>query len=980
MLGMDSNWWVLKTDFRLPTEDEMRALVSPEQCCAYYSMIAAEQRLKDAGYGEKSLFAAEDENDDDLQLKMDDEIKAAPWNTTRAFIAAMKGKCLLQLHGVADPTGCGEGFSYVRVPNKPQISKEEQQKEPPPKKTVTGTDADLRRLPLNQAKNILRKNGVPEDEIKKLSRWEVIDVVRTLSTEQAKAQGAEGMSKFARGNRFSIAEHQERYKEDCQRVFELQNRILSSIEELSTDEDESEEDDSDIDEMGKNIENMLSNKKTSQQLSHEKEEAERRELQKLILGEDSNQGDEKRKKKIGDDDDESMSMSSSIGRILKIYRTFKNDDGKEYVSIEIVRKPAIIDTYVRIRQTKDNEYIRKFATALDEQQKEEKRREKRRIQEQLRRLKRNEDREKFHSGRKGHRDQSRDDSHSFFDFNPDSPSKDAPGYSSPHSRPESEMVELTPTGRKKKEPKIKKPKKEKDIKMKCGACGGVGHMKTNRACPLFRNRDGVSLPSVQVAMTVEEEEEEERMALDQDSLVKVDETKVVLSKKLWNHAEDMRRKTLVLKVPKELMKRKRRVGTSDHCDYLQRPEYKAANRRRTDPLVTLSTIFDNVLNEIKDMEGTTLFWQPVNAKQVPDYYKIVTQPMDIQTMRKKCRDKQYPSRGELLIDLGQMVTNSILYNGPNSVLTGTARRMLEVAEERFKEKEDKLTRLEKAINPLLDDNDQVALSYIFDKIVEKLKAIPESWPFHVPVDKKKIKNYYDTIEKPMDIETLKKFVKLNKYSTREEFLADVELIFKNSYQFNGPESQYTKKAEDIVQEAKNAVAEQEEQIGMLEQAIATTKEAALEAADNESVVTGGDDGLSRCPSAVPSDEYMDYDDTNSQGGLLRSRDNDTPVERDLEMTPEPESGEDSDTGGHSRLQPAEDEIVDENYDPEEFLLERFNQPPPAPAPVEREDSPEPDFPSAGSAYAQPPTSAANPYSYPPQTPAREDGEDDGLWF
>src|SRR2546423_1286527 len=117
----------------------------------------------------------------------------------------------------------------------------------------------------------------------------------------------------------------------------------------------------------------------------------------------------------------------------------------------------------------------------------------------------------------------------------------------------------------------------------------------------------------------------------------------------------MRRKTLVLKVPKELMRRKRRAGTVEHCDYLQRPEYKSANRRRTDPSVTLSTIFDNILADIKEMEGTTLFWQPVNAKQVPDYHKIVTQPIDIQTMRKKCRDKLYPSRRELLADLEQMV-------------------------------------------------------------------------------------------------------------------------------------------------------------------------------------------------------------------------------------------------------------------------------------------------------------------------------------
>ena len=44
--GSDSNWWVLKPDYRLPSEDEMRAMVSPEQCCAYYSMLATEQRLK----------------------------------------------------------------------------------------------------------------------------------------------------------------------------------------------------------------------------------------------------------------------------------------------------------------------------------------------------------------------------------------------------------------------------------------------------------------------------------------------------------------------------------------------------------------------------------------------------------------------------------------------------------------------------------------------------------------------------------------------------------------------------------------------------------------------------------------------------------------------------------------------------------------------------------------------------------------------
>lgn len=31
---------------RLPTEEEIRAMVTPEQACSFFSMLAAEQRLK----------------------------------------------------------------------------------------------------------------------------------------------------------------------------------------------------------------------------------------------------------------------------------------------------------------------------------------------------------------------------------------------------------------------------------------------------------------------------------------------------------------------------------------------------------------------------------------------------------------------------------------------------------------------------------------------------------------------------------------------------------------------------------------------------------------------------------------------------------------------------------------------------------------------------------------------------------------------
>ncbi|XP_066586394.1 transcription initiation factor TFIID subunit 1 isoform X2 [Prorops nasuta] len=925
--GMDSNWWVIKPDFRLPTEEEIRAMVSPEQCCAYFSMIAAEQRLKDAGYGEKFIFTPPDDDDEEMQLKMDDEVKVAPWNTTRAYIQAMKGKCLLQLAGPADPTGCGEGFSYVRVPNKPTISKEEQEAQP--KRTVTGTDADLRRLSLNNAKALLRKFGVPEEEIKKLSRWEVIDVVRTLSTEKAKA-GEEGMTKFSRGNRFSIAEHQERYKEECQRIFDLQNRVLSSNEVLSTDEGESsEEDSSDIEEMGKNIENMLSNKKTSTQLSLEREEQQRHELRKMLMGEIQDQEKKgKEKKKDEEDDSPANNFNSQQGRVLKIYRTFRNPDGTEYTRIELVRKPAVIDTYIKIRNSKDEAFIKQFAT-LDEAQKEEMKREKRRLQEQLRRIKRNQERERMMGGGSINTPIS---SNSLFDRSNPSTSVATSSASilslcnfQSTSASKHPKTESSPSKR-------KKPKLKPDLKLKCGACGNVGHMRTNKACPLYQS--SMTTAPVNVAMTEEQEEEiEKQLNTDDQDLVNVDGTKVKLSSKLIKHAEEMKRRTLLLKVPKDAVnsKKRRRATGDDHCDYLKRQQ-RPANRRRTDPVVVMSTMLESILNEMRDLPDVQPFLFPVNAKAVPDYHKIIQRPMDLQTIRENLRTKRYQSREEFLADVNQIVENSTLYNGVKSSLTVAAKRMLETCVDRLAEKEDRLMRLEKAINPLLDDNDQVALTFILDNVVNnKLKSMTEAWPFLKPVNKKLVKDYYSVIKRPIDLETISKKVSAHKYHSRQEFIRDIEQILENCTIYNGKESPFTHKAELLVKVCKETLDEYDDHLTQLENNILLVQKRAMEQADIDSSWLGPDEEnytiaepefresqTSSPENAFGKSNLDDYDfvdvegdaEADSNGRNVHSKKKDV-LEEDLQFSSEDEFDE-VPFGGDEQSQNTEMETLELN--------------------------------------------------------------------
>ncbi|XP_045448768.1 transcription initiation factor TFIID subunit 1 [Melitaea cinxia] len=793
--GCDSNWWVIKPDFRLPSEEEIRAMVSPEQCCAYFSMAAAEQRLKDAGYGEKFIFTPQEDDDEEMQLKMDDEVKVAPWNTTRAYIQAMRGKCLLQLTGPADPTGCGEGFSYVRVPNKPtQQPNEEQQ----PKRTVTGTDADLRRLSLNNAKALLRKFGVPEEEIKKLSRWEVIDVVRTLSTEKAKA-GEEGMTKFSRGNRFSIAEHQERYKEECQRIFELQNRVLTSTEVLSTDEAESSvSEESDLEEMGKNLENMLANKKTTEQLTMEREEAERAELRKMIMGQSE------KKPQINQNDQQ---QANQAGKVLRIVRTFRNASGQRYTRVELVRKAAVIEAYTKIRSTKDDAFIRQFAT-MDETQKEEMKREKRRIQEQLRRIKRNQERERLAG-------------------NVSTPSTSVPGSITMTTPSDLNPTSpgLIPLGQIKQEPDLHTPSRRRaklkpDLKLKCGACGQVGHMRTNKACPLYTG-GGAASP----------EQDEPAPEPDELDLGYVEGTKLTLPSKLIKQtADDFKRRSGSRRGEVRAAGRSRRRGTaSESCDYLVK---RPAERRRTDPLVTLSSLLEDVLNHMRHLPDVQPFLFPVNPKLVADYYRIISRPMDLQTIRDNLRQKHYQSREEFLADVNQIVENSTLYNGPTSSLTVAAQRMMQRCFEKLAEKEEQFMKLEKQINPLLDDNDQVALSFIFENLLTtKLKVMPEAWPFLKPVNKKQVKDYYNVIKKPIDMETIGKKIQAHKYHSREEFLRDIQLLVDNCRAYNGINSQFTRQAEAVLKVTQEALEQFDEHVSQLEANIARVQQKMLEDAE-----------------------------------------------------------------------------------------------------------------------------------------------------
>ncbi|PNS18603.1 hypothetical protein CAC42_5142 [Sphaceloma murrayae] len=103
--------WVPKDTDVPPDPDELRNIIRPEDICLLDSMQVGVQHLSDLG-----LRRDEDANDEeDDKEGTNIELLLAPWSTTKNFMNACQGKAMLQLHGEGDPTGRGEGFSFIKT-------------------------------------------------------------------------------------------------------------------------------------------------------------------------------------------------------------------------------------------------------------------------------------------------------------------------------------------------------------------------------------------------------------------------------------------------------------------------------------------------------------------------------------------------------------------------------------------------------------------------------------------------------------------------------------------------------------------------------------------------------------------------------------------------------------------------------------------------------------------------------------------------
>ncbi|KKK12345.1 trimethylguanosine synthase [Aspergillus rambellii] len=106
----DSKYWVPLEP--VPEQDVIRSWVQPEDVCLLEAMQVGQQHLHDTGYGNDAETGGDDDDDGEGESF---EQQMAPWKASRNFLLASQGKAMLKLHGEGDPTGRGEGFSFIKT-------------------------------------------------------------------------------------------------------------------------------------------------------------------------------------------------------------------------------------------------------------------------------------------------------------------------------------------------------------------------------------------------------------------------------------------------------------------------------------------------------------------------------------------------------------------------------------------------------------------------------------------------------------------------------------------------------------------------------------------------------------------------------------------------------------------------------------------------------------------------------------------------
>lgn len=115
--GSDQGYWRLKNADKLPSYEQIRRMMTPEDVCVLEVMMWGQQKFEDIDKFRRERLEKNEESNNRKERDGDETLnqQLAPWNTTRNFIQATQGKAMLQINGIGDPSKEGEAISFLKI-------------------------------------------------------------------------------------------------------------------------------------------------------------------------------------------------------------------------------------------------------------------------------------------------------------------------------------------------------------------------------------------------------------------------------------------------------------------------------------------------------------------------------------------------------------------------------------------------------------------------------------------------------------------------------------------------------------------------------------------------------------------------------------------------------------------------------------------------------------------------------------------------